>query len=569
MIRSTGALFVGACVLGHIALLAYAATRASPTTPESSALVAGVYHWKTGRIDLYEVNPPLVRMWATIPVLLAMPEWRSDEVDARPPGRPEYTLGSRFILWNGREGDRFFVWARWMCIPISVIGSLTAFFWARELFGPAAGFLAIGLWSVSPSTLAMGQLMATDMAAGSFGLLASYLFWRWLKSPSWMMAILAGGGCGLACLSKTTWLILLPLWPTLWCLLRFVPGCYDHRKEALQMTAALSIGLAVIHCGYLGDEMLPKLGEFRFASAALSGEPDVTLRLSGNDNRFRGGWLEGLPLPLPRSLVVGVDLQRFDFEQHHYSYLRGTWRSPGWWYYYLYAIAVKEPCGLIVLVLLALCQRLRSPFAQAINEVPVLAPCLSFCLLVSMQTGMNEHFRYIFPVIPFLIVWVSSCGTHLRLSSLFGLEAVLVCTAVVSYATSSLMSFPHAISHFNEIVGGGRSGYRHLLGSHIDVGQDLGEFERWCKSHPEAGPFEVRLVSPVPRELWKVPIAGNCDGPLGSSGPEVRWYALSVNELWSRDGVYSFLQSEVPVAYVSDSIVVFRHQPHLSRAPLP
>jgi hypothetical protein len=74
MKRSTRAFVIVACLLFHIALLAYAATCASPTTLESSAMVAGVCHWKTGRHDLFQVNPPLVRMWATIPVLLAMPD---------------------------------------------------------------------------------------------------------------------------------------------------------------------------------------------------------------------------------------------------------------------------------------------------------------------------------------------------------------------------------------------------------------------------------------------------------------------------------------------------------------
>ena len=59
-------------------------------------------------------------------------------------------------------------------------------------------------------------------------------------------------------------------------------------------------------------------------------------------------------MPLPKNYVLGVDLQKRDFESYSQpSYLRGQFSPRGWWYYYLYALAVKVPLGTWLLVGLA------------------------------------------------------------------------------------------------------------------------------------------------------------------------------------------------------------------------
>jgi hypothetical protein len=50
-------------------LLAYSATRHSPTHLEPAFLAAGISHWQFGRFELYRVNPPLVRMFTALPLL--------------------------------------------------------------------------------------------------------------------------------------------------------------------------------------------------------------------------------------------------------------------------------------------------------------------------------------------------------------------------------------------------------------------------------------------------------------------------------------------------------------------
>src|SRR5205814_5761106 len=105
----------------------------------------------------------------------------------------------------------------------------------------------------------------------------------------------------------------------------------------------------------------------------------------------------------------GIDVQRLEFERGIASYLRGEWRVGGWWYYYLYAMAVKEPLGTWVLLLLSVvvavcCRRYAAPLG---DELILLAPAVSVVVLVSSQTGFNHHLRYVLPAFPFLFISVS------------------------------------------------------------------------------------------------------------------------------------------------------------------
>ena len=217
-------------LLVHAVLVAWIAFRTSPTLDELGHLPAGLYSWRFGRFDVYRVNPPLVRTWAALPVVLSGPELRWSNYRDGPGARPEWNLGREFIAANDR-GDRRWLWyfiiARWTCIPLSVIGGFVCWRWAGELYGPAAGLLALTLWCFCPKVLAWAATIGPDAGAAAMGVAAAYLYWRWLREPTWARAVAAGAGLGLALLTKTTWIVLFAVWPLLW-----VVWCGAGRKGA-------------------------------------------------------------------------------------------------------------------------------------------------------------------------------------------------------------------------------------------------------------------------------------------------------------------------------------------------
>ncbi len=434
-------------LMTHAGLLAYSATRHSPTIDEPGHLVAGLSHWKFGRFELYRVNPPLVRMIAALPVMAAGYEEDWSGFYEHPGARPVFGMGGDFIEANGERSIRLFTIARWACIPISLAGGLFCFFWSRELWGSSvAGLVSLTLWCFEPNILAHGELITPDCAATSFGLGAGYFFWRWLKKPSWGRALAAGLLLGIAELSKMTWVILFGLWPLLWLFWtvserrRISNAAADaaadgasfdsppfSRSRIAQMAAILLLGLYVLNLGYGFDGTFTRLKDFTFVSSALTGEPKPGTR----GNRFSDTPLAGLPVPVPRQYLLGMDVQKRNFEHcSEPSYLRGEWKDGGWWYYYIYGLAVKTPHGTQFLLLLAMItligrhwkrsgstsqgSGLSAAGAAWRDLIVLLCPAIVVLVLVSSQLEFNHHVRYVLPVLGFVFVFIGSVAAGVR-----------------------------------------------------------------------------------------------------------------------------------------------------------
>lgn len=138
------------------------------------------------------VNPPLVRMVATVPVLLAAPKKDWSHYDASVGARSERSIRGDFIAANGERIFWLHTLARWACLPFSLLGAYVCFRWARELYGDLAGMLVLTLWCLSPNVIAHAQMITPDAGATAMGVAAVYLFWRWLKGPTWARALAAG-----------------------------------------------------------------------------------------------------------------------------------------------------------------------------------------------------------------------------------------------------------------------------------------------------------------------------------------------------------------------------------------
>ncbi len=547
---------LGLLLACHAVLLALSGWWQSPTLNEPGHLVAGLHHWATGEFTLYRVNPPLVRLVASLPTALAgyQADWSGyyEFVGAR----PVFEMGEDFIAANGRRSMLYFRLARWVCIPFSLLGAWVCFAWARDLFGNASGLMATTLWCFSPMVLGHASMIAPDAHATSLGLAACYTFWRWLRTPTWRQAALTGLVLGLAELSKTTMILFYPLWPLLWLLDRWpdrgVMTLGRWRDEAGMLLLRMLIGLYVLNLGYLGEGSFTKLKEFRFTSHMLGGTDSersadaahsADRSRSAGGNRFDRSWFGGVPVPLPANYVVGIDVQQRDFEDFSRpSYLRGQYKSTGWWYYYLYAIAVKAPLGTLGLIALAAvtsCIR-YGPRLKRRDGMILLTPAVVIFIVASSKFGFSHHSRYILPCVPFVFIWISGLARHLVWSEACPDHSRwlgLVMGVLLSWTTlSSLRVYPHSISYFNEASGGPAAGPEHLLNSNIDWGQDLLFLERWIEQNKDKHRGPVHLAYYGYFNPFDLDIEGIQSWPLtpGRETVEVPpgLYAISVNLLY-------------------------------------
>jgi 4-amino-4-deoxy-L-arabinose transferase-like glycosyltransferase len=553
-------------LLLHAVLLAWGASQHSPTLNEPAHLAAGISHCQFGRFELFRVNPPLVRMLAALPVLAVGCETDWSGFYDSPGARPAAAIGERFIKVNGERSLKLFTWARWACIPLSLLGGYFCFRWARELYGATAGLLALTLWCFSPNIIAHGQLITPDCGAAALGVAAGYFFWRWLHSPTWGRTLAAGVALGLAELTKTSWLILFALWPILWCFWQLSQSdtrlrWKDRLSQAGKLLTIVVLAVYLLNLGYGFEGTLTRLGDYKFVSETLTGASAD----HRPGNRFADSWVGALPVPLPKNYIQGIDVQKRDFENFgRPSYLRGEFRDRGWWYYYLYAAAIKVPLGTWLLALLSLIIRCACPggWSRWRNEVVLLTPAVALFVLVSSQTGFNHHFRYVLPAFPWAFIWISG----LRPAALGRKTKVLVAVALLWSVGSSLSVYPHSLSYFNELAGGPTGGHNHLINSNIDWGQDLLYVKQWLVEHPEARPFHLAYYGyfdPKDIGIDYLPVPERPPNREVQQPLEPGWYAVSVNYLrgypWrAQKQAYSYFQQHEPVAMAGYSIYIYR-----------
>lgn len=597
-----------ACILllGFHAILAVDAMRREVVTvDEGGHLIAGIVYWHHGAFQVYHVNPPFLKLLAALPVVVSEP--KGNDLPDPSFGQRWLYLHDQFMVANASDYQAYLFRARLMIVVLSCIGGWVLFLWSRELFGAGAGLCAVALWAFCPNMLAFAGLVTMDLGAAVFALVAMYVFWRYTRMPGLGRALAAGLVLGYALLTKYTLLVLCPIWLVLW-----IVGPLRvnwHRRKAdllLDPCVMCVVSLLTINVGYGFKDTCLDLGEFSFMSPTLTGRPiDYDKNESPNQgeipvNRFRGTWLHGLPVPVPAEYLLGLDEQKSHSDYGYPAYLAGEWRSRGWWYYYLYGLAIKTPLGTFVLTGLAawLAWKQRSFRLGWYDELTIWLPALVSFGLVSSQTGINSHFRYVLPALPFLFLGISRTGILLEdwwntrgadkstSGSVKGLGALasVILMSLGWNVVSVLRTHPHELSYFNEIVGGPDNGWKHLIDSNIDWGQDLLYLKQWLDEHPEAQPLGLAHFGLMDPSLlgikYRLPPQGSgeeltSDGPLGSAnavGPQPGWYAVSVNFLCGMQfgtydadgqwrslpaGAYCYFQDFQPVAKAGYSIFIY------------
>ncbi len=551
-----------ALLITHSLLLGWLAAVYSPTYDEPGHLAAGYRIWTAGAADLYIVNPPLVKTVAAWPLLFFQPKTNWERVIDSPGYRPEFSTGRVFLADNPETWYWMMTTARWACIPLSLIGAVVAFQWAREVFGATSGWIALVLWTFDPNLLGNGCLIAPDVGGSAMGLLAGYLFWKWLDQSSWERAGLAGMGLGLALLSKATLLVLGPLWILLWVIHRTQrETCMTSWKRELgQLAVALLLSCYVLNLGHGFSGTGAQLKNFEFVSQTLGGE-----RRPGqvSSNKFRETLLGQLPVPVPREFLLGLDMQKRDFENRRWTFLAGRWKWGGWWYFYLVAIAIKSPLGYGVLLLAALRVVWRGGPTLRRPTLAIVLPIVAIIGFVSLEQGFTTFVRYVLPALPFAIVLLGSVGRWVDQGSKLARYVVGVTLAWI--VSSSLWCLPFSFSYFNELVGGPAKGHEYLFDSNVDWGQDLYFVKDWVERHPEARPLTLSWNEIFDPELagLNLPLTPNPPNEVGGRvGPHpdssfAGWHIVCVNNLHSADQRYAYLRELEPVDRIGYSVMVY------------
>jgi len=117
--------------------------------------------------------------------------------------------GKDFLFKN--DADTMLFRARMAVSFFTLLLALLVFLAAQEMFGTAAGFIALALLAFDPNLLAHGALVGTDAGLSCFMFAAVYAFYRYVKVPSAWRLIVTGLATGLALAAKHTGILLFPM----------------------------------------------------------------------------------------------------------------------------------------------------------------------------------------------------------------------------------------------------------------------------------------------------------------------------------------------------------------------
>jgi hypothetical protein len=490
--------------LGHAGLATFAA-REKSTTADELAHVTGGYtfnHWHDYR--LHPENGILPQRWQALPAALGdtdfpaltSPGWQRSVV---------WLVGYDFFYQSRNDPAWLLFSARAMNSLFGAATVLLVFFWSHRLWGTPGAVASAIFCAFCPTMLAHSGLATSDMGMTFFFLAFPAAYWRHLHDGRWRAWWLSAALLGFAAVAKYTAVLLLPIAVALAFVrvlqpepLRFAgrafPSHLGRFGAIVASTAAQGLVALVAIWAFFG---------FRYSMfnpALPGGEPNLPWDLLLNFGGWKAsliqfcrewrllpeGWLYGLAFVLQHAQARG-------------AFLDGDYSIFGWVEFFPKTFLYKTPlpllAGLAAGALLLILRLRAATRAQITGHFYRVMPLFALFLvywLFSLFSHLNIGHRHILPTYPVLYVFCGVLGWAVvrawqksQASGIVG--AALLATLLGWHAAVAARIHPHYLAYFSPAIGGPAEGYRHLVDSSLDWGQDLPALGQWLGTHRQAG----------------------------------------------------------------------------------
>ncbi|HEY4721485.1 MAG TPA: glycosyltransferase family 39 protein, partial [Anaerolineae bacterium] len=531
--------------LGLIVLLGSFFVQAIAASPYNSVTFDEQYHVTPGYVYLktgdlrfhHDQNPPLFEAIISLPLLL-----RADL--NLPLDHPAYALwGDVYLfsddfLWHANPDAQGIVHTgRLVVAGFGVLLGLLLFVWGKQLYGERAGWVAAFLLAFDPNFIA-NAIPTLDLGLAFTSTLAMWRLWHYLKRPTQLNVALAGLALGFALATKFLSVMLLP---------SFVLGLLIYPISRNTQHASSWIGRLVSFAIMLLLADLVLWITYRFQFGPVGGA--------------------GLSIPAPQYFesFIGMFLKS---SEGRANFLMGQTSVAGWPYYFVIALLIKTPLPTLLFILAAL---IRWPHRREWRESSLLIlPALFFFGSASISQ-LQLGYRYLLPVLPFLFLMAGRAGQDVSLFHRSRWTKIAAVGLAAWLVIGTVSIFPHYLSYFNESIGGPANGYKYLVDSNVDWGQDLPALKDWMDTHP-ANDLRLGFFGSAYPDRYGIQAIGLPSYPLNAGGNEVNGftsyslepgrYALSATLLRiglvsKQFNLYAAFQSMTPIDRVGYSILIY------------
>lgn len=486
---------------------------------ELAHIPAGYSYIKFFDFRLNPEHPPLVKALSAAPLLgmglnfpLNDPSWTTDI-------NGQWNVGNNFLYEYGNNADKIIFWSRLFPILLTLLTTLLIFIWARKLLGNFWALLPAFFFGLSPTVLAHGHYVTTDIGATFGVILASFFFVRFLENPSNKNLIFSGITFGIAELTKFSNALLIPFFLIIGLFFLLNPvKKIGFFKFLIKLILIFLIGYILVYLVYFvltlnfPHEKQISDSEFILTSFTPVLLRDVGLAIIKNPVlRPFGEYILGLFMVLQRSAGGNT------------GYFLGEVSASGWWYYFPVVFLLKEPLPSLILILFALFSGIiflvrkvfwkpnpKNLFKDFRNYIGVSFEEFAMLIFIiiywaySIKSPLNIGVRHLMPTLPFIYIlttnhvknWIRKNFTNIKnlLFSLVFMKKIgfafkqtfqlilksgVLFILIIWYLAESLSTSPHFLSYFNEIGEGTKNGYKYVTDSNYDWGQDLKELVKF------------------------------------------------------------------------------------------
>jgi hypothetical protein len=361
-----------------------------------------------------------------------------------------------------------------------------------------------------PNLLAHSALVTVDVAAAFFFTAAIWSYFRLLQSankPWFVITALSWSGLFLAKMSAPAFLLVAVILATLRILssepmtirvIRFdgqVAARWRKLVLVIGLTGALvAIVLTAIWASYAFrfspfSRMEParEVWNEQWQACLSEGTALENMVAFARDHRLLPeAYLYGFVFTSERAVNKNVLFRP--------AFLDGEWSNTGFTSFFPRAFLYKTPIPLLLLLITAGVAgflRWRNAWKNgdrsAIGrDLRRLSPIWALVLVYgtfSLTSYLNIGHRHLLPIYPAIFIACGACTYFFRSQS--GKAVAIFAGAMLCWQIieSSLLR-PDYLTYFNQLAGGPKNGYKHLVDSSLDWGQDLPALKTWLDQHP-------------------------------------------------------------------------------------
>ncbi|MDO8504783.1 MAG: glycosyltransferase family 39 protein [Candidatus Liptonbacteria bacterium] len=561
-------------ILSGILMLSVARTDAG-IMDELAHIPAGYGYVHNLDYRLNPEHPPLLKALSALPLLALQPNFPTDGPAWQTEINSQWDMGTKFLYKSGNDADQIIFYARLAPILLTLLTALLIFAIAKRLFGEKWALVPTLLFALSPSVLAHGHYVTTDMAA-AFGILLSlYFFVDYLSLPSDKSLFWTGIVFGLAQSLKFSAVLLVPYFV----LLALVyAGLMAYRDEItgfrnrlkiffvlslkkiwpLVMIFTIGYALVVYPLYFLFTRNYPRFrqtADTQFNLATFAGGPTEPGKTCKPLRCVAEGTILASTNELARPLAeyaLGVLMVTQRSSGGNTAYFMNGISSSGSRSYFPAVFSLKETIPTLIFIFLALYLTIRAFIKNKKDKTKVWRERvidyfggnfvqIAFVLFVlfywfmSVKSPLNIGFRHLIPTIPLIYIlltgvwkkWLAGGENFPKLAKTLFFAALLSW-----FALETIFAYPYFLSYFNEFGGGANGGYKYVTDSNYDWGQDLSRLRDWVRAHPEVDKIAVNYFGAGDPAYY---LPGQAVGWWSSRGDPrnqgIHWLAVSVNAL--------------------------------------